>query len=330
MAVIRGQSYVYVYVAWDTAGNTRRTGDAANHTVYISKDGGNYVQASNAPSEILLPNNNPTGTYRVTLTASEMDANTVVVYVVSSTSGVTIPVGEILTERGRVDTTVSSRATAGDVWSHSSRTLTGNVTVGSSASGQNPADYVLATPANKLATDSSGRVTVGSNADKSGYSLSTGEHSNIASAVWSAGTRTLTSFGTLVNDTATAVWSYTTRTLTSFGTLVADIWSHSTRTLTSLGTLANDTANAVWGYSTRTLTSFGTLVSDVAAAVWSHVIEGGQSALAWMRLMGAALFGKLTRSGINYAFRDWDDTKDRIVGTVDSGGNRSITSRDGS
>jgi hypothetical protein len=218
MAVIRGQSYVYVYVAWDTASNTRKTGDAANHTVYISKDGGNYVQASNAPSEILLPNNNPTGTYRVTLTASEMDANTIVVYVVSSTSGVTIPVGEILTERGRVDTTLSSRATAADVWSHSSRTLT------------------------------------------------------------------------------------------SFGTLVSDIWSH----------------------STRTLTSFGTLVSDVASAVWSYTVEASQSAVAWLRLVGAALFGKRIVSGSTYTHRDWADTKDRIVGTVDGSGNRTITTRDGS
>jgi hypothetical protein len=218
MAVIRGQSYVYVYVAWDTASNTRKTGDAANHTVYISKDGGNYVQASNTPSEILLPNNSPTGTYKVTLTASEMDANTIVVYVVSSTSGVTIPVGEILTERGRVDTTLSSRATAGEVWSHSSRTLT------------------------------------------------------------------------------------------SFGTLVSDIWSH----------------------STRTLTSFGTLVNDVASAVWSYTIEASQSAVAWLRLVGAVLFGKRTVSGGTESYRDWNDTKNRVVGSVDSAGNRTITTRDGS
>jgi len=158
MAVIRGQSYVYVYVAWDTAGNTRRTGDAANHTVYISKDGGNYVQASNAPSEILLPNNNPTGTYRVTLTASEMDANTVVVYVVSSTSGVTIPVGEILTERGRVDTTVSSRATAGEVWSYTSRTLTDPVTVGDYSTGRSPAEQILINTSYKINTDINGNV----------------------------------------------------------------------------------------------------------------------------------------------------------------------------
>jgi hypothetical protein len=109
-------------------------------------------------------------------------------------------------------------------------------------------------------------------------------------------------------DPATLVWSHSTRTLTSFGTLVADIWDH----------------------STRTLTNFGTLVNDTASAVWSYTIEASQSAVAWMRLMGAALFGKLNRSGNSYAFRDWNDSKNRIAGSVDNDGNRTITTRDGS
>jgi hypothetical protein len=154
------------------------------------------------------------------------------------------------------------------IWTHHTRTLTGTVTVGGYASGQNPANYVLAnpsnklatdasgrvtvglnadksnyqvgsyatgqspaeqvlvTPANKLATDASGRVTVGANADKSGYALASGEHSNIASAVWNAASRTLTSFGTLVSDVASAVWSFATRTLTALGsTLVDEVWN---------------------------------------------------------------------------------------------------------
>lgn len=60
----------------------------------------------------------------------------------------------------------------------------------------------------------------------------TDQQDNIISAIWSATTRTLTSFGTLVADVATAVWASATRTLTSFGTLVADIWSYASRTLT--------------------------------------------------------------------------------------------------
>ena len=92
---------------------------------------------------------------------------------------------------------------------------------------------------------------------------------DITTAVWASSTRTLTSFGTLVADTTSAVWASGTRTLTSFGTLVADIWVSGTRTLTSFGTLVADTTSAVWASGTRTLTSFGTLVSDIATAVWS-------------------------------------------------------------
>ena len=135
-------------------------------------------------------------------------------------------------------------------------------------------------------------------------------------------------------DPAALVWSASSRTLTSFGSLVSDVaaavWAHSSRTLTSFGSLVSDVATAVWSASTRTLTSFGSLASDVASAVWGYAIEAGQSALYWMRLMGAVLFNRRTVSGNTYTHRDWADTKDRIVGTVDSSGNREITTRDGS
>jgi hypothetical protein len=42
---------------------------------------------------------------------------------------------------------------------------------------------VLATPANKLATDGTGRVTVGTNADKTGYALTAGEHTALVAAI---------------------------------------------------------------------------------------------------------------------------------------------------
>ncbi len=42
-----------------------------------------------------------------------------------------------------------------------SATVSGNVTVGGYVSGQDPATYILSTPAQKLATDASGRVNVG-------------------------------------------------------------------------------------------------------------------------------------------------------------------------
>jgi len=78
--------------------------------------------------------------------------------------------------------------------------------------------------------------------------LTTDERTSLISGIWSAANRTLTSFGSLVEDIANAVWSATSRTLSSFGTLVAD------------------TAAAVWQYATRVVTGGNV---DYAAALSS-------------------------------------------------------------
>lgn len=59
--------------------------------------------------------------------------------------------------------------------------------------------------------------------DKTGYSLSVTPPTaaDIATAVWAAGTRTLSSFGTLVADVATAVWGAVARTITG-GTITTN------------------------------------------------------------------------------------------------------------
>jgi hypothetical protein len=99
--------------------------------------------------------------------------------------------------------------------------------------------------------------------------------SAIATAVWGATTRTLTSFGSL----ATSVWSVATRTLTttdflttaqnnqlmglpSAASIATAVWAAGTRTLTSFGSLVTD----IWGAGTRTLTGFGTLVTSIWSA----------------------------------------------------------------
>lgn len=63
------------------------------------------------------------------------------------------------------------------------------------------------------------------------------------------------------SDIATSVWASGTRTLTSFGTLVADIWANVTRTLTSGG---GASAADIWAYASRTLTQ---TAAEVQAAV---------------------------------------------------------------
>jgi hypothetical protein len=63
----------------------------------------------------------------------------------------------------------------------------GAVTVGAYATGMDPATLVLATPANKIATDGTGRVTAGTVADKAGYSLLQAFPANFASMAITTG-----------------------------------------------------------------------------------------------------------------------------------------------
>jgi hypothetical protein len=93
---------------------------------------------------------------------------------------------------------------------------------------------------------------------------------NIAAAVWSVSTRSLTTFGTLASDSATAVWAAGTRTLTGFGTLTTDtataVWSVLTTTMTTAGSIGKKFADwvvgQVTGYATNqdpgtALTTYG-------------------------------------------------------------------------
>jgi hypothetical protein len=69
--------------------------------------------------------------------------------------------------------------------------------------------------------------------------------------------------------------------------------------------------------------------ATIAAAVWAYVVEGAYTAKEFMRLTGAALFGKL--SGANtttITIRDTGDTTDRITAAVDPYGNRTSLSLD--
>jgi hypothetical protein len=178
--------------------------------------------------------------------------------------------------------------TAGDVWTYATREITGGI-----------ADTV---------TSVSNGVIVTTNNDKTGYALSSSQtfdltgnitgnlsgsvgnvtnpvtfdsaqYSAIASSVWNAGTRTLTSSGSGL--TAGDVWSYATRTIT--GGIADTVTTVSGNVLGSVNSVVTDVpvdeslvSADVWSYATRTLTSGGSGIS--AADVWtygSRTITGG-------------------------------------------------------
>lgn len=67
-------------------------------------------------------------------------------------------------------------------------------------------------------------------------------------------------------EIATAVWAAGTRTLTSFGSLIADIWANATRTLTSLAGNAADIRAAVGLAAADLDTQLGGIASDAGTA----------------------------------------------------------------
>jgi hypothetical protein len=78
------------YLAWDTANNVIASGDAANHTLQVVRDGV-LAAATNAPAALGILN-------KIVLTASEMDGNSVALAGVSSTPDIVIVPVIIITD----------------------------------------------------------------------------------------------------------------------------------------------------------------------------------------------------------------------------------------
>lgn len=161
MAVIRGQPYVYVYPIVDMSTGQFVTGAAASQTVYVSKDGGAFVQTTNSPTELTRPpSSTPTGFYAISLTASEMDGNTITILPVPSVSSYRAHSAVLMTERGRVNVPLDSRASPQDVWTYASRSLTSGVTVSAYASGMSPGEQVLMNASRKILATQDGMVYI--------------------------------------------------------------------------------------------------------------------------------------------------------------------------
>lgn len=88
----------------------------------------------------------------------------------------------------------------------------------------------------------SDKVIVETNEDKTGYELTSGERTNIATSVWASTTRTLSSFGSLVADMAAAVWAYAGRALTVNPPTAKQIRSELDNNSTKLGLIDAATA----------------------------------------------------------------------------------------
>ena len=118
--------------------------------------------------------------------------------------------------------------------------------------------------------------------------LSTHSAADAATAVWAAGTRTLTSFGTLAADAAAAVWAIATSTLTSAGTigkLLVDKMGQ------LLGTIAAGTHNAQSGdaYGVVTNATYGnSAIKTETALIYADTDELQKNQGNWTTATGFA------------------------------------------
>ena len=114
----------------------------------------------------------------------------------------------------------------------------------------------------------------------------------------------------------------TSSTLTGVGELEADIVSYGDLTIEGM-------REAVWNAVAASYNTSGTMgekMNDAGSAAnpWTEVIESGYTAAEILRILAAVAAGRTTGQPSSPTFRDIADTKDRISGSVDSNGNRTI------
>jgi hypothetical protein len=85
-----------------------------------------------------------------------------------------------------------------------------------------------------------------------------------------------------------------------------------------------NTVSLIVGNSAGLIVGGGEGSAPSVAQIWAREVEGGYSAEQLLRMMAAALLGKVSGAeGANPKFRDLADTKDRIDATADQYGNRT-------
>lgn len=138
-------------------------------------------------------------------------------------------------------------------------------------------------------------------------------------------------------EIATAVWAAATRVLTA-NTNLNDLSAAGVRAAVGLAGANLDTQlAAIAGYID---TEIASIISSLAAVPTANAnadalldraagVETGLTVRQFSRLVAAVLLGKASGMATTTAtFRDTGDTKDRIVATVDSSGNRTAITRD--
>lgn len=289
----KGTSYTITFDAFDTSTGALKSG-LTDLTVTLSKNGAAYVSASGAVSEI-----GSTGTYKITLTASETNYDNVTLLASSGTSGVVAPpvhltflpapltvaqlqsglatsslVNSLQTHGDSAWATATGFPTASDittsVWSNASRTLTASPTDLTTL--QTTANSIKAKtdliPASPAAVGSAMTLTSAYDAAKTAA-----QASDVQVTVNADGIVVPTA-----SEVSAAVWASSTRTLTSSPTDLSGIASSLSTLQSSVNNLPTSVqiADAVCDETLSGHTSSGTLgkvVQDTATATAATAIS---------------------------------------------------------
>ena len=295
----------------------------------VSKDGGTFADCTNEATEIATSS----GVYYLDLTATEMNADTVAVIVKTSSSG------------AKTTVLVIYPLEDGDIVAN--MTQVGGQTAAASGTVTFPA-ATLASTTGAVGSVTAG-VTVSTNNDKTGYSLTQAFPTNFASlGINSSGH---ISRVTLVDTTTTntdmrgtdgaalaSAWTSTRAGYLDSVLLAAN--SNRTVQVTGSNHVAADLHESQVGSIHATTFDAGAIdaaalatdaANEIADALLDRAdaIETGLTLRGAIRLDTAALAGKLSgAAGTTVTIRNVGDTKARITATVDADGNRSAVTTD--
>jgi hypothetical protein len=185
---IRGVSVTISYVAWNTSSNSGQTGDVGNHTLRVIKDG-TPAAPTNSPAEVDAAH--CPGIYSLTLTATEMTCDTMVVAGKSSTAGVTLIPVQITTEHGVLPTV--QQGNAGAVLTSGSGTGQLNVASGNLA-GTGDGGFTLLQMVQYLGAAVMGQLTGSETASETYYAMNAPTTQRLVVVTDSQGNRTSVTF----------------------------------------------------------------------------------------------------------------------------------------
>lgn len=169
-----------------------------------------------------------------------------------------------------------------------------------------------------------GLVSVGTNNDKSGYSIS-GTKTTLDALNDISAAQVNSEVDTAITDAALATASALATVDTNVDAILVDTGTTLPTTLSTIDT----NLNSVLTDTGTTIPAQITALNDISASdILDATIEGSITLTQSLQLSNASLAGKVSGAGTStVVIRDLADSKDRITATVDADGNRTAVTR---